>query len=115
MKRILWVSRHAPTEEQTSELSRILNDTTIVITRYENTVKKAEEIVQKFKNGHFDDIVVVLPTKMIGRLCTEGIHPIEAVHEVTSVSSTGTRTFKFIRFDRIYSVKIKKSRLTGNE
>ena len=116
MKHILWVSRHAPTPEQTEALSKILGDPTIIITRHENNVLKHEDLIDEFRMGRYDDLVTTLPTEMLGKLCSAGIHPIKAVHEVSGCKpGTNIRTYRFLRFERIHSVKVKKERLHAPE
>ena len=112
MKHILWVSRHAPTHEQLTLLSKILKDEMIIVTRHEKSVNEHEELVQKYRSEQFDDIVVTLPIDMIGKLCTAKIHPIRAVHKMTGCEpGTNMRTYKFLGFERIHSVSVQKERL----
>lgn len=116
MKHILWVSRHAPTPEQMAQLTRILKDSDIIVARYFDNIVRDTTLVKKYRSGKYDDLVVTLPTEMIGRLCTLGIHPIRAVHEMTGVDpDTNMRQYRFLRFERVKSVKVKTEQFPGED
>jgi DNA-binding Lrp family transcriptional regulator len=116
MKHILWVSRHPPTEEQIKELGNVLGEPNLVFTRHDKSVERHEELVELYKRGKYDDMVVTLPIELIGKLCRQGIRPIRAVHEMVGCDSiTSLRIYKFLRFERIHAVTIKRERLKGGK
>jgi hypothetical protein len=111
MKHILWISRHPPNVQLMEDLANVLGDK-IVITRHTASVFHHEELVEMYRSYPFDDIVVTLPIELIGKLCAAKIYPIRAVHSVIEDDpDTGARKYKFLRFERIHSVLVKKERL----
>ncbi len=111
MKHILWVSRHPPTPELMTKLSGIVGDE-IIITRHEKSIDTHEDLVKKYREGGYDDIVVTLPLEMIGRICAAGVSPIKAVHKMSGCDpNNNMRTYEFLRFERIFSVSVEKERL----
>lgn len=115
MKHILWVSRHPPTTELLTKLSEIFDDQ-IVVTRHDNPIDAHEDLVKLYRKGGYDDLVVTLPMEMIGRICAAGIYPIKAVHMADGFNpDTKVRQYKFLRFERIFSVTIEKERLDLNK
>lgn len=109
-KRILWLSRHDPTESQVEELKRIYGND-VLIEKDPRPFSSAEDIVLRFKNGKYDDLVVIAPLSVLGRLCELGIKPLWADMEVVpdeeaEVIASG-RGYRFIRFKRIKRLKLE--------
>jgi len=116
MKHILWVSRHTPTPEQMTYLSKILEDDNIIIARHSHTVVRHKDLIKEYRTGKYDDLVVTLPTEMIGRICAAGIYPIRAVHEMIGCDpGSNMRNYRFLRFERVYSVTVESKYLSGDE
>lgn len=116
MKHILWVSRHPPTPEQIEELGTIMSDPNLVFTRHDKSVEKHEELLEIYTRGKFDDMVVTLPIELIGKLCRAGIRPIRTVHVMTGYENgTNMRLYKFLRFERIHAVTVKREPLKGRK
>lgn len=67
MKKVLWVSRHDLTSEQISGLIKILKDQ-FLYTKYDETVKNAEELNQILVENNYDAIVAVLPVNLLSEL-----------------------------------------------
>ena len=111
MKRILWLSRHFPLPSQIKELKRIFGEDVEVVVD-PNPFSDAEDIVNRFKAGNFDDMVVVAPLSVIQRLTELGIKPLWAeMKRVDSKEEAETevsgRYYKFIKFKRIKGIKIE--------
>ena len=62
MKRILWVSRHAMTKEQSDDLERIYGEVEII--QYDKTVENVKDILR----NDVDVYAVVLPINLISDL-----------------------------------------------
>ena len=106
--RILWMSRHKPLRSQIRELERLFGD--IEVVQDANPFSDAKDIVQRFREGGFDDIVVVAPLSVIKHLCLLGVHPLWAEMELCSpeeaeVLASG-RHYRFKEFKRIVKVEI---------
>jgi len=75
--KILWLSRHLPLEAQVRELRRRFGEETVIV-QDEKPFSSAEEIVQRMKDGGFDEIVTVAPLSVIAKLTELGIKPLWA-------------------------------------
>ena len=109
-KKILWLSRHNPLPSQISELKRIFGkDVEVVIDP--QPFDNAEDIALRFKNGGYDEMVVVAPLSVIQRLTELGIKPLWAemkrVSKEEAETSVSGRYYKFIKFKRIKGIKIE--------
>ena len=109
MKRILWLSRHDPLPSQIAELQRIFG--AVEITKDPNPFDSAEDIVQRFRKGGYDEMVVVAPLTVIAKLCELGIRPLYAEmkqvpREEAEVEASG-RYYRFVKFKRIVGVKVE--------
>ena len=109
-KKILWLSRHNPLPSQISELKRIFGkDVEVVIDP--QPFDNAEDIALRFKNGGYDEMVVVAPLSVIQRLTELGIKPLWAEMKRVSKEEAETevsgRYYKFIKFKRIKGIKIE--------
>lgn len=76
MKHVLWVSSHWPTEEQRSSLESALRDE-VNIDTYKQIVKDIHDVIDVYKIGKYDEIVVTIPHNMISKLIENGIKPIK--------------------------------------
>ena len=110
VKKILWLSRHFPLPSQIKELNRIFGET-VDVTVDPDPFSNAEDIVNRFKIGNFDDIVVVAPLSVIQRLTELGIKPLWAEMKRVSKEEAETevsgRYYRFIKFKRIKGIKIE--------
>ncbi|MFW6001736.1 MAG: hypothetical protein ACOCQD_00190 [archaeon] len=102
--KILWLSRHQPTNEQTRRLNRIFTGVTIVNHPY--SVDSGQEIKNLMEQYNCQEIVAVLPINLIKELTDLGIHPIKAEMERVMDYDDLTVDFKFKRFIRIKDVHI---------
>ena len=106
MKKILWMSRHEPHPRQIEAL-RDMYGADAVVEQEARPFDDARWIARRYREGGFDDMVVVAPLSVIAVLCQEGIKPLqaEAVEEnnPAQIEFRGARGqgFRFIRFRRI--------------
>ena len=102
--KILWISRHSPTPEQKELLEKQL-EVKVDITQVSCTIKSPYEVRELIEEYKADDVVVVLPKTMQGRLCNIGIYPIEP----QKVENGGIVNWN--NFMRIQSVRVVKEPL----
>lgn len=112
VKKVLWMSRHAPHSRQVEALREMFGKDT-VIDQEARPFDDARQIAKRFREGGYDDMVIVAPLSVIAVLCNEGIKMLwsEAVEEndQTKVEFRGARAqgFRFIRFRRIKRVALE--------
>jgi len=112
MKRILWMSRHIPGSSQIEGLRKMFGEDVVVV-QEPRPFDDARQIVQRFRSGGFDDMVVVAPLSVIAVLCQEGIRPLwsEAAEEndPKKIEFRGARGqgYRFVRFRRIVRVALE--------
>ena len=111
-KRVLWLSRHAPTEEQTQELERILGPCEIV--QVSRTVNSGKEVKDLLRENQCDEIVAVLPLNILQQVISQGIQPIRAVMS-RELKENGEAVFHFQHFERVLEVTVRTERLGGRE
>ena len=112
MKRILWVSRHTPHQRQLVALREMYGQDA-VIEQELRPFDDARQIARRFREGGFDDMVIVAPLSVIQVLCNENIRMLwsEAVEEndPTKIEFRGARNqgYRFVRFRRIKRVVLE--------
>jgi hypothetical protein len=100
--KILWISRHVPLAKQIKELGRLFGE--IEITLDYKRYTDAKKIMQRFKEGNFDDIVLVAPRRISRDLSFMEIFPLSAEmrraeQEESDICINGL-FFKFVGFKR---------------
>ena len=111
-KKILWMSRHEPHRRQIETLRNTYGGDTIV-EQESRPFDDARQIAKRFREGNYDDMVIVAPLSVIQVLCNEGIRMLwsEAVEEndPSKVEFRGARGqgFRFVRFRRIKRVALE--------
>jgi len=104
--KILWMSRHTPHQKQVEALRQQFGQD-VVIEQEPRPFDDAQQIVKRFHDSGYDDMVIVAPLSVIAALCNEGINMLwsEAVKENSpkKVEFRGARAqgFRFVRFRRI--------------
>jgi hypothetical protein len=110
--KILWLSRHNPLPAQIAELERLFGNVEVAIDP--RPFSSAEEILARFQDGGYDEMVVVAPLSVIAKLTEMGIKPLYAEMEhipspshdpAREVKSNG-RWYRFKKFKRIEKVQI---------
>jgi hypothetical protein len=111
-KKILWMSRHASHGRQIEALRQMYGQDA-VIEQEAHPFDDARQIAKRFRDGHYDDMVIVAPLSVIEVLCREGIKMLwsEAVeeNEPAKIEFRGARGqgYRFVRFRRIKRVAIE--------
>ena len=109
VKKILWLSRHKPLPSQIAELNRVFGDIELVIDS--NPFSNAIDIAKRFRDGGYDEMVVVAPLSVISHLTNMGIKPLWAEMKQCPVEEAETevsgRYYRFIEFKRIKGIKIE--------
>lgn len=111
-KKILWMSRHKPHQRQIEALREMFGKNTVV-EQEPRPFDDARQIAKRYRNGGYDDMVIVAPLSVIQVLCTEGIKMLwsEAVEEndPSKIEFRGARGqgFRFVRFRRIKRVALE--------
>jgi len=112
MKRILWMSRHKPHPRQIETLREMYGANTVV-EQEERPFDDARWIAKRYKEGGYNDMVIVAPLSVIQVLCNEGVKPLwsEAAEEddPAKIEFRGARGqgFRFVRFRRIKRVALE--------
>lgn len=107
--KILWLSKHEPLPVQVAELGRLFGE--VELCQDVNPFANAEEVLRRYQEGGYDDLVVVAPLSVIARLCELGLHPLWAqMEQVRSRSEADLsyrgRLYRFDRFRRIKAVEL---------
>ena len=104
MKKILWMSRHKLHPRQIETLREMYGKDTIV-EQESRPFDDARVVARRFREGGFDDMVIVAPLSVIAVLCNEGIKMLwsEAVGEkiipaVTPATKRANKTASKIWF-----------------
>ncbi len=100
-KRIMWLSRFAPTTRQTAELARLFGSDVVVTHR---DIPNAEQTEQEFQNGGFEALVAIVPEAGFERLSAKELPLLrsEAVkendHAKIEFRGGGGQGFRFDRY-----------------
>ena len=101
--KIVWFSRHDPLPSQVAELRRLFGE--VEISQDPNPFASAEDIVARFRAIGGDEMVVVAPLSVFGRLCDLGIRPLWAEMERVPIEEAEVvasgRSYRFVRFRRV--------------
>ena len=104
--KVLWMSRHTPTDRQITALKEMFGEETVV-DQESRPFDDARQVARRYRDGGYDDMGVVAPLSVIQVLCKEGIKPLwsEAVEEnnPSRIEFRGARGqgYRFDRFRRI--------------
>jgi len=109
-KKVLWVSQHSMQGVQIGCLRRMYgNDVEVV----EDTrpFDSAEVIIQRVRDGGYDDVIVVAPYSVLDRMCKLGLRPLwadaEQVFDRTQADwSVRGRHYRFLGFSRVEELKL---------
>ncbi len=115
MKNILWISAHAPLAIQIKELERLFGK--IQIDQRQQDPEKdrgymsAAQIVAEFKNGHYDEMVIVAPLSVIEKIIELGVKPLKARVEPLPTKAGSDfewrgRYFKFLGIERVLRIEV---------
>jgi len=108
MTRVLWISRHAPTDQQIQELQQVFGPVDVI--QESVTIGKATEVKDLMERHAATEVVAVLPVNLLADLTRLGIRPIRAVME-RQLHDDGSVDFVHQRFERVERVEIVTSPL----
>ena len=104
MARVLWVSQHRMNPVQSAVLRRMFG-ADVQVDEDPRPFDRAETIVQRVREGGYDDCIVVAPYSVLARMVDQGLRPLWAEAEVTSPEQadwvTKGRHYRFVRFKRV--------------
>lgn len=113
MKRILWISAHSPLPAQIRELRRVFGNRTVVYCD-PHPFSSADDIMDRFKQGGYDEAVVVAPLSVLQRLVERGLRPlwaemcrIERIENPESDTAAKGRCYRFVRFRRVVGLTVE--------
>lgn len=112
VKKILWMSRHKPHSRQIETLRKMYGDG-VIVEQESRPFDDARQIANRYREGNYDDMVIVAPLSVIQVLCNEGIRMLwsEAIEEndPSKVEFRGARGqgYRFVRFRRIKRVALE--------
>jgi hypothetical protein len=107
---ILWLSRHEALPEQVRELERLFGADCHICYDPE-PFNGAQDIVNRVKNGNYDEVVLVAPLPVIAEVLRLGLRPLQAVMKVVSQDTPGAhfingRYYIFEKFVRVVKVEV---------
>lgn len=102
--KIVWFSRHPALPSQIAELQRLYGADVQIIAD-PKPFDSAKDILDRFRYIGGDEMVVVAPLSVLGRLCDLGVKPLwadmeQVPPEKAEVVAAG-RGYRFIRFRRV--------------
>lgn len=104
-KRVLWISQHPMHRVQMGALRRMFGPDVKVV-EDPQPFDSAETIVRRYREGGYDNIIVVAPYSVLHRMVELGLRPLWAEAEVVSDPSqadweTKGRHYRFLGFKRV--------------
>lgn len=110
MKHLLWLSQHQPLSRQVAALRQLFGED-VHVHRDVNPFANAEEILQRYTAGRYDDLMVVAPLSVIQRLCELGLRPLwgemeQVARREEAEVTVKNRHYRFVRFRRAIAVVV---------
>jgi hypothetical protein len=109
MKRFFWVSQHPYLPSQLAELRRLFGEVEIV--QDPRPFSSAEDIVARYRKGNYDEMIVVAPLSVLGKIVELGIRPLWADMQLVSLAqaevSAKGRGYRFVRFRRVIKLTLE--------
>ena len=104
-KKILWVSQHAMNGVQMGALRRMFG-VDVEVVEDDRPYDNAQTIVRRFRDGGYDDIIVVAPYSVLDRMCQLGLRPLWSDADQVFDSKLADwrvrdRMYRFIGFKRV--------------
>jgi hypothetical protein len=107
--KILWVSQHTPILRQLEALKRLFGED-VIVQQDPRPFSSAEEIVQRYRSGGYDEMVIVAPESVVRRIVDLGIKPLRAEMDQVLIQEAEVvargRGYRFNRFRRIVGYRI---------
>jgi len=109
-KKICWMSQHEMHPVQKKVLRRMFGED-VEVTHDQRSFDSAEIIVRRYREGGYDDIIVVAPLSVIHRMTELGVRPLWAQSEVVKDSERADWSFKgrhyrFLKFQRVERLEL---------
>lgn len=114
---ILWLSRHMPSKRQIAALEAMYPGHELKIDS--RSFDNADDIAARYHKSGATDIVVVAPLSFVRELVRRGLHPLWAEMRQIARGSPDAdshhngRSYRFIRFNRIKSVRVETEPATA--
>ena len=105
-KKVLWLSRHAPTTEQVEKLAQVLEPCDVNVIQVSKTVKNGKEVKDLLRENKCNEVVAVLPLNILQQVISQGIQPIRAVM-LREIREDGNAEFRFQHFERVLEVTVR--------
>jgi hypothetical protein len=113
---IIWFARHEPLPAQRRELERLFPDHRLIIEA--DIYRSAEDIVERFNRLKGNEMVVIAPLSLVGKLIDLGLRPLWAElrevdaayaskHPDRCVPAPRGRFQEFTRFRRLIGIELK--------
>jgi hypothetical protein len=111
VKKVYWLSRHAPLPSQIAELRRLFGED-VVVEQDPRPFDSVDDILNRFRSSGSDELLVVAPLSVIAQLVQRGVKPLWAEMEqvgdpALAETEAAGRYYRFIRFRRIAGIEIK--------
>jgi len=104
MEKFLWVSRHAMHGVQMGALRRMFG-ADVKVVEDPRPFDSAERIVERVRQGGYDDVIVVAPLSVLARMVDLGLRPLWSEAEIVPREradwSVRDRHYRFVRFRRV--------------
>jgi len=109
MTKILWVSRHPILRKAVRWLEERFGE--IQIDQIPS-FGPAEELIEKFKKGGYDEMLIIAPLTVIKIICEAGIHPLWIQTEEVATPNEADFTYRgkhyrFVEIRRIKGIRIE--------
>lgn len=103
MKKILWLSRHEPQNEQIAELLQVFGEVEIV--QVAKNIQSGNDVLQLMQDTGADEVVAVLPIPLLQEVLRLGVRPLKAVMKRT-LHEDRPATFEHDHFERIERIEV---------
>ncbi|MBU6427268.1 hypothetical protein KGQ27_03485 [Patescibacteria group bacterium] len=105
MKTVLWVSRHPVNGIQLPALRRMFGANVQVVEDL-RPFDSAEQIVARYRQGSFADMIVVVPLSVLAKIVELGVRPLWSQAGVVNEQklsdwSVNGRHYRFVEFRRV--------------
>jgi hypothetical protein len=123
--KVLWISKHTPLPTQIAELKRLYGED-VEINKYDNPYASAADIVKTYRQGFYNEMVLIAPLSVCRIIVGYGIKPLYSQMEQLnkadprieiSVNNSKEKTngyarhYRFVRFKRMEKLEIVFSEL----
>lgn len=109
-KKVLWVSQHTMQGVQMGALRRMYGSD-VRVDEDTRPFDNAQTIIKRFRDGGYDDVIVVAPYSVLDHMCKLGLKPLWALAEQVFDAkqadwSVKGRHYRFLGFSRVQELKL---------